>query len=123
MKWVKALRSGKYKQGKETLVKVKGFYDLSDEEAKVTHCCLGVLGEICGIDRILLSRYDSLQDGMDEHCGLSSDTAIPSNNGACMIKFKHKGKVRYFDDLAGANDSGVSFKRIATWIEKNYKLL
>lgn len=38
-KWVKALRSGKYKQGYGTLKQYNGFEE-------VYHCCLGVLCEL-----------------------------------------------------------------------------
>lgn len=41
-KWIKALRSGKYKQGKAVL----------HNEFYSTYCCLGVLEKVCKIKRI-----------------------------------------------------------------------
>mgnify|MGYP007046850129 CR=1 FL=1 len=38
-KWVKALRSGKFKQGQGTLKQY-------DSEGNIKHCCLGVLCEL-----------------------------------------------------------------------------
>lgn len=42
-KWLKALRSGWYKQGKGNLAKTKG--------KSVRYCCLGVLCEVAGMKR------------------------------------------------------------------------
>lgn len=49
--WIKALRSGKYKQGKGTL-----FFPLHKK-----YCCLGVLTRVCGIrtdSRLLIDNSD-----------------------------------------------------------------
>lgn len=40
--WIKALRSGKYKQGPGVLEKV-------DAKGRVTNCCLGVLCRVAGV--------------------------------------------------------------------------
>lgn len=40
--WLKALKSGKFKQGYGYLV----FEDRDDKSGKKEHCCIGVLGEI-----------------------------------------------------------------------------
>lgn len=49
--WIKALRSGKYKQGQGALHVIENEFDENGEETlvaeqKLTHCCLGV-AEIC----------------------------------------------------------------------------
>ena len=52
-KWIKALRSGKYKQGRLRLYNPK----------EDTYCCLGVAGKICGVDRLNINQYlDYLED-------------------------------------------------------------
>ena len=61
MKWVKGLRSGKYKQAMGTLAK---FEELDDEEFKcVGHCCLGVLADLQGYDLkdrdFLMQKYQN----------------------------------------------------------------
>jgi hypothetical protein len=46
-KWVKALRSGKYKQGHGALIEMQG-----EERKKIkTYCCLGVLCDVSGLGR------------------------------------------------------------------------
>lgn len=50
-RWVKALRSGKYKQAKRRLVQVKRTPVLNRE--KRSYCCLGVLCEIAVQDNII----------------------------------------------------------------------
>src|SRR3990167_9242979 len=48
MKWIAALRSGKYKQGKGALHQV-------DRSRYHKYCCLGVLCEVVGVERTLSS--------------------------------------------------------------------
>lgn len=111
MKWVKALRSGKYKQG-------TGYLRGNSHTEGYSYCCLGVLAEIEGHgDKIKTGKTENL-GRFRRSCGLASTTGVPENSLGVRIK-GHCG----YESLADANDSGVSFKRIATWIEKNYKLL
>lgn len=90
-KWVKALRSGKYKQGRQKLAR-GGRY-----------CCLGVLRKIAfhGSKARYVTAEGPVQLLPKEHlraCGLS-----------------HRTQQR----LAGWNDSGEwDFPRIADYIEK-----
>lgn len=89
--WVKALRSGKYKQARERLC-VTGYM------GNKCFCCLGVACEI-GIAR---ARRSPLEHIREAHISLSF---IPDD-----IEQK----------LIGMNDEKrFSFKRIATWIEKH----
>ena len=87
------------------------------------YCCLGVLGEISGYNDTKIDM-DSLLSSKDR-CGLKTDDGTPTDKDghAVPIKIKVKGTVETYDDLASANDNGISFRRIANWIEKNYKLL
>ncbi len=57
-------------------------------------------------------------DVFPEFCAASE-----RNGDTVLVTMRIKGKLKHFRSLAGANDGGASFKRIATWIEKNYKLL
>ena len=94
-KWVKALRSGLYKQG---ILKLK------DEEKIVLgrtrparYCCLGVAYE----------------------CGLAKTEHGRSVLGESFLN-ENFAPIKLQKELAIRNDSGEwSFKRIATWIEKN----
>jgi hypothetical protein len=79
-------------------------------------CCLGVLGNINGYsDEKLVGRSLLTQEMMDLS-GLSSPSGSPDNENK---RLKIGGMT--YRSLAEANDRGVSFKQIASWIEKNYK--
>jgi hypothetical protein len=108
-KWVEALRSGKYKQGRSVLKNTEG-----------RMCCLGVLLDI------------ETPDGWDARA-----TQIPGEvghyhhqNGNYSGDFLHRntrerhGLTSELEDgesiahrLAGMNDNGKSFAEIADWIE------
>jgi len=105
-KWIKALRSGKYKQGKEAL------------RIEDRFCCLGVLSDLCDKSGWSESgNYKRCSNGLHksvlEWSGMSthSDKDIKNN---CY---------EYNVFLAVKNDQGWSFKKIANWIEKNWKKL
>lgn len=89
-RWVKALLSGKYKQGQGYL------RQYNPETDELRFCCLGVLRDIITpssrATTPMMSKFHTKQ------CGLSSDAQ---------------------ETLADLNDDGWSFKRIAAWIEKN----
>jgi len=100
-KWLKALRSGDYKQTKGELV--------SDGR----YCCLGVACKVAGFsdDYICLdSTMMSLRG--NESKGLRVTNSIPRT----LYEFDSHTDVK----LMGMNDSeGKSFKEIAKWIEEN----
>jgi len=98
-KWLKALRSGVYKQTSGRLL------DIDTDDVK-RHCCLGVACKVVGY----------------------SDRKI-DDEGLLMGKdYRKAPKILHGDDeinpvvkkLTEMNDSGkYGFKRIANWIEKN----
>ena len=97
-KWVNALRSGEYKQGRVALYN-KG-YD--------SFCCLGVLCDVAGIDR-------------DDIRGLG----MPTREQAKVIGMPYAGphddyeaRKSIIGRLAKFNDDGKSFKWIASYIER-----
>jgi hypothetical protein len=104
--WLKALRSGKYKQGKGALVR-------HGQRGGKKYCCLGVLAEIVdpSFDTTTDGNHAFLNHSFCSKVGLSrrksglgaSGTADPKSQGF----------------YANLNDNGVSFKRIANEIEKN----
>jgi hypothetical protein len=92
--WLEALRSGKYKQGKEQLRDGDKF------------CCLGVLCELSGLP--YLSNDGTLPSDVMEWAGL--DRTSPT------VKYKSRFAPEYLSDL---NDRGnYGFKRIANLIER-----
>lgn len=87
-KWVRALRSGRYVQGRSYLY------------LQYSHCCLGVLGRVHG-----------LSDDDLRGCTMPSEMTPESRN-----KFpKLGGKV--LGELATLNDTGVPFEMIAGLID------
>lgn len=120
-KWVKALRSGKYKQGQEVLHNNKG--------GKDTYCCLGVLCDLYQQDR--RSKKKKMLD-VDNKWGTitydGKDTYLPdvvikwagmkTCGGTWDIEDEEIGNLIYLND-----DKRSSFKRIADIIEKNVENL
>ncbi len=115
-KWVEALRSGKYKQGRSVLRSESGF------------CCLGVLCDIYHKTRkIQGTNWEG--DGINgyEHLG---ETAFPDpavvkwagmscKNPELPVDMKGKKTSDETNSLSSLNDAGVSFAKIATLIEKH----
>ena len=124
-KWVKALRSGKYKQG-ETYLKQ---FNYDNEQPR--HCCLGVLCEL-------------YNDSMRKNHKKTLSTKVRNKLTTDCVAFNNKeGELppvvmkwadiidpigRYiiideFGSLADMNDCGKTFKTIANFIEKNADIL
>jgi len=109
-RWVEALRSGKYKQGKRALA--------TECDGSVRHCCLGVLCELAVADGVIAPPtlnsgrrvYDTeeayLPPAVRVWCGVQSRTAII-----------------YGKSLAELNDSGITFGEISDAIEQNMEAL
>lgn len=103
--WIKALRSGKYKQGRDKLRQGRG-----DNR---TYCCLGVLESLhCAATGKPFRRNPHGET-------LSQRTAawagIDRNEGDAMVESETGSNVY----LATLNDTGYSFDRIADRIEKH----
>ena len=118
-RWVKALRSGKYKQGKEALHWTNG---------EDTFCCLGVLCELYqesamrskGMEKMATAKYSKKVE-YDSECG-----TLPKR---VMLWAKIKtGSAQYrenllWESLVIQNDDDKSFTSIADIIEQNYEAL
>lgn len=103
--WVRALRSGRYKQGHTYLSRKVG---------KVTeHCCLGVLCQM------------AVKEGVIEISGTSGVFSYGVSKSTLPNKVEKWAGVRteggdYESScLTAQNDNDVSFKKIATIIEKH----
>ncbi len=99
-KWLNALRSNRFKQGRGSL--------RQQGEKGPLHCCLGVLCEITGKGNApyLVGGY-----------------GYPGNmwtNGAPIMAYAGLNETEQAV-LADKNDNGVSFNEIADWIEENIK--
>ncbi len=94
--WVKALRSGEYKQG-------DGHLFNSHTE---TYCCLGVAGRVKGINNKALNMK-GLPDQLPKACANRMPAQLRGDEQNPLV-----------DKLASYNDGGKSFNWIASWIDR-----
>lgn len=98
-KWLKALRSGKFKQGQSVL------------KDKDKFCCLGVAARICHVPDEKFRSAAFIEDD------------FVKRNEKTIKKYLPKVLIGdteniLIDKLTSMNDSGKSFNKIANWIEK-----
>lgn len=109
-KWVKALRSGKYKKTTSQLCKVA-------QNGNKSYCCLGVLTDLYnkehGIPRTVYGGY--LKEEVRQWSGMNSVEGTIAGSG------HYSGNT--LADLNDCENSKRSFKRIADIIEKNVENL
>lgn len=108
-KFITALRSGKYKQTTGNLAKISEEKVWTDHGicSEVNYCALGVLAEVSSFkrsldgDNITFNGEDStLNEYMRKKIGLPQSI---------------------HDEIFQLNDDGASFRKIATFLEKNKK--
>lgn len=109
--WVKALRSGKYKQGTNALCSIDHRY-----------CCLGVLSKVQGR---LVEKNSVFMDGPLYHrIFLAPDNPLNSiidNDGGFPSGFRVVTTNKFVaDNLASMNDCGYTFRQIANVIDKAF---
>jgi len=116
-KWVEALRSGKYKQGKAKLAE-------KNTDGSFSYCCLGVLCDVAnlkyivdkasGTNGIIEAKAYYIND--ERHRSFAFLPLDPrfqniwENVMSCDSMEQH---------LITMNDEGSTFEEIADWIEKN----
>jgi len=125
-KWVKALRSGKFKQGQGTLKQY-------DSEGNIKHCCLGVLCElynetmkknkkktlpekVCDNDSDFSYGYSRFGGKKED---LPKELMKWDGIGNSMGAFTTDNPIHDQYNLADLNDTGRKFTTIANIIEKN----
>lgn len=109
--WIIALRSGKYKQGKEYLRK--------DE----SYCCLGVAADLQGAEW----KAEALRDWYTCAGALDAGQFLPREYADVLGLDKRGGiyikEGEEFSSLTGLNDNGSSFLEIADVIEQELALV
>ena len=101
-RWVKALRSGKFKKGK---------YQLRWQTEKGdVYCCLGVLCAIEGVKWKKVVVLETVSYGVSGDIG----SLAPSRQKQFGISDDVQGKLIKMNDV-----KNHSFAHIATWVEKN----
>lgn len=97
-KWIAALRSGKYKQSNGNLLNTGGY------------CCLGVACKIKRVPNSVLFGANLI------------DTTFIDRKYVDKMPLPLQGKIisnTLVGEVATMNDGGVSFSKIADWIEAN----
>jgi hypothetical protein len=114
--WIKALRSGEYKQGHKRLCRTFNGEDL--------YCCLGVLANECAdgywvsVSDLAFDDDDSITWGFVRHDG--DDDALPEDAIIFSLEKELGIDKRAMSMLAGMNDvGGLDFEQIADWIEES----
>lgn len=100
-KWLKALRSGEYKQGRDSLLR-RGRY-----------CCLGVACDVAGYDLEKLSTDDRRTDFLPKSVRIFLGLRPIDANVPVSASFSFEGIARH-------NDRGLSFPKIADLLEAKY---
>jgi len=112
-KWVAALRSGKYKQGRRQL------------RSGDSYCCLGVLCDLAVKEGVIKCErsltFDAVLYG-DELEKAYLPCQVITWSGM-KNAFGRLNKVYLNEDLANMNDRGCSFEEIADAIERHYNEL
>lgn len=108
-KWVKALRSGKYKQGKEQLCNEDGY------------CCLGVAAIIAGATPIQLGDKQWLAVNSAVGHAFATEKPFLKNIPEQLKGMNNKDIIS--GKVAALNDGGKSFAEIADWIESNVEFV
>ena len=105
--WLKALRSGEYKQGRRVLRK-------KTVEGELKYCCLGVL---CELHRKATGarEWDLSIEGYSYY-GRAAYSPWEVRVWAGDV---FRNKLSFEGILAEANDKGADFPTIANWIEAN----
>jgi len=99
-KWIKALKSGKYKQGED--------YLLCNYNSKEEYCCLGVACAIVKINKSILYDRELPQDLQN-----NDSKALPS-----LLRGLDDISQTINDKLSRLNDKGKSFNYIASYIKR-----
>lgn len=107
-KWLKALRSGKYKQGRWHLVRKKGDYLDGKVLREDRHCCLGVACRVAGYSDEDIFLCATI------HGRFKNVPAILRNGTASNNKYDADAELIQMNDK-----KRYSFKKIADWIQKN----
>lgn len=107
-KWVKALKSGKYNQGKSCLKE-------KNEYGEFQFCCLGVAADLIGLKPVL--GYSTVFIGGMKFKGENLNTSpLRGYTKLPEILWGNEGIPK---KLADMNDCGDTFEEIADYIQEN----
>jgi len=107
-RWIKALRSGKYRRGEGRLC--------TTHKGRSRFCCLGVLAheELDGEWQESDEVYEGTKVWDLFYKGERDDASLPE-----IVLIETGLSIDHSSTLVHMNDEGESFRRIADWIEEN----
>ena len=111
--WIKALRSGKYKQARSHLVVYEAIHNYDEGPSVVEdirYCCLGVACDIIKHD----GWDDITKEDIDNVIWTYGKNEV--HNNSTDLPFVEE---KLAETLAAKNDHGATFNEIADWIEEN----
>ena len=109
-KWIEALRSGEYEQGRECLIHTVNASNIGGRQSTTTYCCLGVYGVINDYEDLIVVTTDNIE--IDPF--YSDQSFLPEE------RFRSDtGLDKYIDQvtLSKWNDADVTFDDIADALE------
>ena len=118
-KWIDALKSGKYKKG-------KNFLRLSNENGDNQYCCLGVLCELCNISSKPVDDNDVFGEDIIAYeyqfadateTEMLSDKFILANG---LNSSESNDLASAVSALAKINDTSDSFEPVIEYIEEKF---
>lgn len=116
-KWVTALRSGKFKQGKGALCRDPKEIGPGKEWETQSYCCLGVLGSVCGLPEKKMANKDFL---LKRLAVVKVPKALQTTLADVNDEWPRACQAALFTDLGYAKaPRSTTFRSIATWIEAN----
>lgn len=104
--WLRALRSGEYKQTRGKLKDLSGGY-----------CCLGVACEVIGDGLVLREEKYLRADGMSRWWHVSGDISAEDTWGKPCYGWSDQAVV--LEEAMAMNDEGHSFAEIADFLDVN----
>lgn len=108
-KWIDALRSGKYEQGKRFL------HSPSSKEGEMKHCCLGVLEIVSGASKM------NIEWQLEYKVTLPSVSAVSWVLPENLVKnIRVHGEDGVYTLVSHLNDKGASFSQIACYLEAEF---
>lgn len=109
-KWLDALRSGRYSQGKEVLKKVSYV-------GHAQHCCLGVLCEVVPLVQEVRMANKALGFELSGSGEADNKYLTPSILAYVGLTDSQQKELAAMND-----DEGLLFDEIAAWVEKNVSM-
>jgi hypothetical protein len=111
LKWIEALRSGKYKQGFRTL--------MQESEGEASFCCLGVLCDVLGLRKEQLPPDLYVPQNVTEYSYFFGTEKLHTALTPQVCKSVGLDETEQANLIRMNDQQGKTFNDIADWIERN----